>query len=247
MSCPPNTLHKLTSPRSLIKTAICALFAASAIRQKSCFAIEESCAPCTCPGAFCDDDGCACDVGGGGFRLWACCKKYCAGWFVDGDGKGAELDVADDGFREWQGGILVRAIIQRASAVASPLSLLRLRDSRWDGSYPGRPAVAALKKFRFDCCTKMSFFPALPSSGLVCVKEVSSLYFDAWDALSMQASTPLFFALAQAESKVKNQGSFTANTAYVAYRGNLGRSFSLHTHQQQYGVCEASRRRNATV
>lgn len=111
----------------------------------------------------------------------------------------------------------------------------------------GRPAVAALQKFRFDCCTKMSFFPALQSSGLVCFKEVSSLYLAAWDALSMQASTPLFFALAQTKSKVKNQGSFTANAAYVACRGNLGRSSSLHPHQQQYEVCEASRRRNATV
>lgn len=108
----PNTLHKVTSPRSLIKTAICALFAASAIRQKSCFAIEESCTPCTCPGPCCDDDGCGCDVGGGGFRLWACWRKYCEGWFADGDGKGAELDVAEDWFRDWQGGIVLRAIIQ---------------------------------------------------------------------------------------------------------------------------------------
>lgn len=37
--------YSVTSPRSLIKTAICALFAASAIKQKSCLAVEVSLTP----------------------------------------------------------------------------------------------------------------------------------------------------------------------------------------------------------
>ena len=115
--------YKVTSPRSRIITAICALLAASAIKQKSLFATDESCTPCAGPCFCCEDDGCGCDVGAGGLRPWACCSKYCERWFVGGDGRGAELDIAEACLPVGQEGIVVRIVIRSTRAVASPSSL----------------------------------------------------------------------------------------------------------------------------
>ncbi len=83
-----------TSPKSRINTAICALFAASAMRQNSCFDIDVSFfTSCICPCVCCVPD-CGCGIGDG-FLACACGYNQEDGW-LDGEGKGAEPDIVDD-------------------------------------------------------------------------------------------------------------------------------------------------------
>ncbi len=94
--------YNATSPISLIKQANCALFAASATRQKSLLLLWLGSFPycCACPGCCCWDCccGCDCDVGPCDcgkevevrWRRCGCEGKYWEGWLAEGEGKGAE-------------------------------------------------------------------------------------------------------------------------------------------------------------
>ena len=111
--------YNATSPISLIKQATCALFAASATRQKSlllpwlgscpyCCAWSDCCWNCCCACADACACACACEVGACDCgnevdvrcRCCGCVEKYWDGWLAEGEGRGAEDEEVAEVFEE---------------------------------------------------------------------------------------------------------------------------------------------------
>ncbi len=112
--------YNATSPISLIRQANCALFAASATRQKSLLLLWLGSFPycCACPGCCCCCCcccGCDCEVGpcdcGKEVEVrWRRCGwegKYWEGWLAEGEGKGAEDEECEPEVLEEAMGIKV--------------------------------------------------------------------------------------------------------------------------------------------